>query len=369
MARILVIEDTAVLRQEIAATLAFEGFEAAAAENGIAGLEVARTFRPDLILCDIMMPGLDGFETMKALQRNESTAGIPVIFITAKAARDDVRQGMEAGADDYITKPFTTEELLRAVRARLKRREQQQDEATKRIERKVDRVARLLPGELRTPLHGIAMLAKLMEDEHETIDRSDIGDYAREILGACARLDRVIGSFLMLAEIEVLTSGGGRRAPRTLPPVDAREEILAVAMNVAAAVGRVADLELAVGEAWIHVEPEHLEKLVKEVLDNAFRYSKPGTPVRLACTIKGATASVTITDRGRGLSAGEIEMLETRSRAGRGRFRPEGLGLGLTLSRRLVELYGGKLTLRSEASTGTTVTIELPAVPAGWRKL
>jgi len=122
MKKILVIEDNDAVREEIAVILGFESFEVVAAENGRVGLERLRHARPDLVLCDLMMPELDGYSTLEALRRDPRFATVPFICLTARAERVDMRRAMELGADDYITKPFTAEELLAAVNAGLEKR-------------------------------------------------------------------------------------------------------------------------------------------------------------------------------------------------------------------------------------------------------
>ncbi len=121
MTTILVIEDMEALREEIAEILSFEGYEILTAPNGLVGVALAEKHQPDLILCDIAMPELDGYGTLNALRANPQTATIPFIFLTAKVSKADMRQGMELGADDYLTKPFTAQELLAAIDARLKK--------------------------------------------------------------------------------------------------------------------------------------------------------------------------------------------------------------------------------------------------------
>ncbi len=121
MTKILVIEDTESLLEEIIETLSLEGFEVVGAKNGAIGVELAKQCLPDLIICDVMMPELDGYETLEVLQNYPPTSTIPFIFLTAKSDRTDMRHGMELGADDYLTKPFTTNELLGAIAAQLKK--------------------------------------------------------------------------------------------------------------------------------------------------------------------------------------------------------------------------------------------------------
>ncbi len=120
---ILIIEDDNDLRENTAEILSLANYQVITAPNGRAGLEMAREHLPDLILCDITMPEMDGYGVLHMLNRERATAEIPFIFISARTERGDLRRGMEAGADDYLTKPFNEVELLRALESRLKRRE------------------------------------------------------------------------------------------------------------------------------------------------------------------------------------------------------------------------------------------------------
>lgn len=123
MKKILLIEDNQDVRENTAEILELAGYKVFTAENGKVGVTAAQTNKPDLIICDIMMPVLDGYGVLHLLGKNQDTASIPFIFLTAKAERSDLRKGMEMGADDYITKPFDDIELLNAVESRLKKAE------------------------------------------------------------------------------------------------------------------------------------------------------------------------------------------------------------------------------------------------------
>ena len=125
MKRILVIEDEPEMRRNITTLLRYYNYEPVAAENGRAGVEAARREKPDLILCDVMMPELNGYGVLQALQHDADLARIPFIFLTAKGEKDDLRSGMNLGADDYLTKPVANAELVRAIEARLRRSEVQ----------------------------------------------------------------------------------------------------------------------------------------------------------------------------------------------------------------------------------------------------
>jgi DNA-binding response OmpR family regulator len=123
LTKILVIEDEAPTRDKIVTVLKYEDYEVIDAPNGREGVISARENRPDLIICDVLMPDMNGYGALAALRDDPDTSVIPVIFLTAAASRADMRKGMEMGADDYITKPYTVEELLAAVRTRLDRQE------------------------------------------------------------------------------------------------------------------------------------------------------------------------------------------------------------------------------------------------------
>lgn len=127
MKRILVIEDQAPMRRNLALLLELEGYSVLAAPDGRSGLEMARREKPDLILCDVMMPEMDGFAVVQSLRASDDTADIPFIFLTARGERSDVRLGMNFGADDYLTKPVVREDLLAAIEARLARAKAVQD--------------------------------------------------------------------------------------------------------------------------------------------------------------------------------------------------------------------------------------------------
>lgn len=124
MKKVLIIEDEPEMRRNLLTILRLEKFEPLGAENGRAGVRLARTEKPDLVLCDVMMPELDGYGVLKALREDPATVTTPFIFLTAKGEKIDQRCGMDLGADDYLTKPVARADLLGAINARLRRAEQ-----------------------------------------------------------------------------------------------------------------------------------------------------------------------------------------------------------------------------------------------------
>ena len=179
MKKILVIEDEEPVRDNILELLNAEGFKVVSAPNGSSGVKLAQQHQPDLILCDIMMPELDGYGVLDSLRQDPATATIPFIFLTAKTDKTDLRQGMELGADDYLTKPFTVDELLNAIATRLEKQaaiakqyqaEQQRAEGlarkTEELQRTLDLkedILKRLSQELRDPLSNINMATRMLQ--------------------------------------------------------------------------------------------------------------------------------------------------------------------------------------------------------------
>ena len=134
MKKVLIIEDDANIRSNVAEMLELANYQTQVAEDGKSGMEQAILFRPDLIICDVMMPVLDGYGVLQAVQKNPGLAHIPFIFLTAKTEKSDLRKAMDLGADDYLTKPFSGTELLSAVESRFKKNENLRDELTKLLD-------------------------------------------------------------------------------------------------------------------------------------------------------------------------------------------------------------------------------------------
>jgi CRP-like cAMP-binding protein/ActR/RegA family two-component response regulator len=168
MKKILLIEDNKDVRENTAEILHLAKYTVITAKNGKEGVELSQKEKPDLIICDIMMPVLDGHGVLHLLSKNEETSSIPFIFLTAKAERSDFRKGMEMGADDYLTKPFDDVELLNAIESRFKKNEILKKEFTKNIQGLNDFI---------NEAKGIDSLKKLSEERDVRIYKKKDGIY------------------------------------------------------------------------------------------------------------------------------------------------------------------------------------------------
>src|SRR6478672_1789230 len=185
MTKILVIEDELTVRENLLELLEAEGFDAIGTGNGRSGVELAQESLPDLILCDVMMPELDGFGVLNAVRQNPLIAAVPFIFLTAKATKEDLRQGMNLGADDYLTKPFTRAELLGAIAARLKKQTTIADQYNTALKQTAERLNYLVHYDSLTNLPNRLLLRERL---HQVLAKADYHNQLAAIL--CLNVDR-----------------------------------------------------------------------------------------------------------------------------------------------------------------------------------
>ncbi|HEY6953269.1 MAG TPA: hybrid sensor histidine kinase/response regulator, partial [Bacteroidota bacterium] len=286
MRTVLVIDDESGLRSVVQATLGMEGFDVIEASDGQAGLELARSRQPALILCDVHMERMDGYVFVEHLRKDPVTAAIPVILMTGiMKDYSSVRRAMGLGADDYLLKPFSVEDLLTAVRTRLQKQRTIVERAEARLTDLRSSIALSLPHELRTPLVAILGFADLLKTDYETLERADIGAMAADIHSAAMRLHVLIEDFLFFAQIEMMSSDEARmKALRQAKTSNLQSHVEVVARRKAAEHKRPDDLTLQLAECSASISSEYLERILEGLCDNAFKFSGPGKQVGVRCS-------------------------------------------------------------------------------------
>lgn len=362
MPKILVIEDELALLEEVLDILWFEDFEAIGAENGLDGVEKARQFLPDLIICDIMMPKLDGYGVLEELRAQPETGAIPFIFLTALADHSDRRKGMNLGADDFLTKPFSNDELLTAIRTRLDKQAAFDAVYQDRLDTLRQQVLLALPHELRTPLTGILGYAEILTIEGAGMSNEQVVETGHHIRRSALRLCRLVENYLMYIQlgvigedqetIELLLQG------KTPQPANVIEQQAAL---VAHRVAREADLRLFSADVpTVQIFPDYLKKIVEELVDNAFKFSRPGTLVTVTTAVDHEHYLLTVSDHGRGMKPEQIASVGAYMQFERKLHEQQGSGMGLIIAQRLAEIHRGALHLESCCDQGTTVRVMLP---------
>lgn len=361
MKKILVIEDEDEVRGMVVDALRGRGWQPVEAVDGETGLAAALEETPDLILCDIQMPKLDGYAVLKAVRANEATRVVPFVFLTGLADKPRMRKAMELGADDYLMKPFTVPELLAALDARFQKQAVIEETSDTKLRLLRQSLTFALPHELRTPLNTILGFSSLLADNPRP-DPETVREYASLIRESAGRLRSLVEKFLIYAQVELACSDPGQRAALAQNlPAPTGEVIASAAARVAGELGRAADVNAAPGKIEHHISPAHLERLVRELAENALKFSEPGQPVQIESHQVDRAFVLKVVDFGRGFTKEQIQQISAHIQFDRKITEQQGTGLGLAICKKLAELYGGTVQIQSRQKAATTVLVQLPA--------
>lgn len=362
---ILVIDDEPAIRMGLAATLGRRGYSVITAMDGDDGYIKAKQSRPDLIISDVMMPAMDGFEMKHQMSQDPQLAPIPFIFLTARSASEDRVSGIRSGADDYVTKPFVTEELVARIEAILRRvrteqergREQVFQDTQVEMEKLRKEVLQNFSHELRTPL-GNVMMSLDMVVNHKFTDPEEQGEFIRIAHSSADRLESLVADIIILSDIDQNKLNTLRQ------PLDAEFHILApikrrLLRYTSKGIQFVHDVSLGDG---VKAPRREFTLSLVHLLDNAFRFSPDHGRVGLIVRPgENGGATVTVRDEGRGIPPELREKVFDRFyqiSQGDGR-EYQGLGVGLTVARSVFASMGGTVKIL-DSDSGCCVQATLP---------
>lgn len=341
------------------------------AANGRQALDFLDSYNPDLILLDVMMPEVDGIEVCRQIKSMPKWRATPIVMVTALTAKSDLANCLNAGADDFISKPVNAIELRARVQSML--RIKQQYDSIQALSGVQERTIHLLenslktlrgnlvsslPHELNTPLNGILSTVIAIEDDLENMEIDEL----REMLGwidrSARRLEQLTKKFLFYLDLEVKST---QAAQRELLPAIFSSEVLAVAItNYASQFNRADDLVFSIQEAETRLPERYLLTMLNELVDNAIKFSTPGTPIKVGSTIVNDMLCFSVADQGRGMTDQQIAQIGAFMQFDRKRYEQQGMGLGLVLAQKIAEFAGGYLLIRSVPHQSTTIKIFLP---------
>src|SRR6266436_2683289 len=349
---ILVVDDEESVRELIVEILEGAGFRVSTASDGAQGLERMEAATPELVLSDINMPGMDGYAFYEGVRARPQWDGVPFVFLTGRGEPMEVLAGKELGADDYVVKPFTPEELLVAVRARLARRAQLEAFQERHVAEVKRAILSTLNHEFRTPITWLVGYAELLRDSKGDLNPEQMRQLLDGILAGSARLVRLVEDLVLLVDLH---SGEARRTFRRLKrPLEDLPSLLRelVQRERAAADARGVRLRVDVPERLPAVlgEPEQLGNAISRLLDNAIKFSrKPGSQVTVAATTQGSRVVIEVRDEGIGVRPEELARIsDLFYQSDRATLEQQGLGSGLTIARGILSFHGGTLGLSSQ---------------------
>jgi CheY-like chemotaxis protein len=344
------------------------------AANGPDAIASLKLFDPDVILLDVMMPGIDGIEVCKQIKALPQWQPVPIIMVTALTAKEDLARCLEAGADDFISKPVNGIELRARLKSMLRIKQQYeqikslsnlQENTIELLQNNLDELCgnlvSTLPHELNTPLNGIFGVIGLLVDEYEEMSSEEVNELLVLAQKSALRLQKLTKRFLHYAQLEMFTSNSDFAEARNLErSLISTQPLIENAIKAQAeSVNRLDDLILELENVEIAMNERDFTCTIDELLENAFKFSQPGTQVQVISNLKNERLHLSISDRGRGMTEEQVAKIGTFTQFERQYYQQQGMGLGLKIVKKIIELYGGDFSISSVCDEWTTVHLEL----------
>ncbi len=362
---ILIIDDEPSLLVGLSAMLRRNGYQIISANNGADGLALARAMQPDLILSDVMMPPPNGFEVRKLLSQEPELASIPFIFLTARSKASDRIQGIRQGADDYITKPFQSEELLVRIEAIFRRiaaeqargREQIKQIAAEEMDKLRREILQNIHHEIRTPLTNIIMPLQLAVS-HKYTDPAQQIEFIKVALSNLDRLESLVNDFIILTNID---QGQLNTFQQVIDPQLHLVKPITKRLERYREKNINLSFDLQINDA-INLPRAEFMHAVIHLVDNAFKFSPPAGEVKVSIHSSAAKGiTIQVSDQGPGIPSHLMEkVFERFYQISQGDSREyEGLGVGLTIAKAIATINGGSIKFIPQKS-GLCVEMLIP---------
>ena len=352
--RILAVDDDSRNLALLTAKLEREGYEVGNASNGIEALREVHAFHPDLVIMDVTMPQMDGYEALRHLKSREETRYIPVIMLTGRADIEDKVLGFEVGAEDYINKPYSLQEVAARVKSLLRMRALQnklrETEKVAALGEMVDGIAH----EIRNPLTAIGGIARRLYEAETSPGNKE---YAEQIIKSVERLERMIQRVDEYKLILVSTLSPGDIDMVIKGAIKAVDEFIESSGKEITIKTR-----LMADPPPVNLDYMNMRAAIYNILQNSVEAIEGRGEIRIETLPSiDQTISIRISDNGIGISPEDLRKIFNPFHSG----KFQGAGLGLTISYRIIQDHGGEVEVESEKGKGTTVTIRLhPIAPA-----
>ena len=362
--KILIVDDVVSNVLLLKVLLKNEKFKTVTASDGLEAIQQAEKELPDLILLDVMMPQMDGFETAMHLKNNPTTAGIPIIFLTALNSTQDIVKGFQAGANDFITKPFNKEELLVRVNHQIslvaakKLILERTEELRKTIVGR-DKLYSVIAHDLRSPLASIKMVLNMMVlGLSEDIIGKEMYQMLQMVNHSTEDVFSLLDNLLKWTKSQI--------GKLNVVYQDFRiDEVVEGVLDIFSLVSKSKNIQLvndSIDTVTVHADVDMVKTILRNLLSNALKFSYEGSQIIIGSQVETDKVIVSVKDSGKGMSAEDKEkLLKTETHFSRyGTNNEEGSGLGLLLCQDFAIKNGGDLWFESEEGKGSTFFFSIP---------
>lgn len=363
--KILVVDDVMSNVLLLKVLLTNEKFQVITANGGNKCVEMAKSEHPDLILLDVMMPDISGFDTAVILKKDPTTADIPIIFLTALNAPSDLVHGFQVGANDFLSKPFSKEELIMRVMHQIslvaaKRIIVQQNDELKRTIGNRDKMYSVIAHDLRSPMASIRMVLNLVVN---CLSREVVGDEIFDLIDKANRESEETHD--LLDNLLKWTKSQTGRLNVVFQDFDLSDVVPGVVdIFVMIAETKHIELKLDMGNSPIMVraDKDMLKTVIRNFISNAIKFSNEGSSIDIYVTLQDKFAKINVRDHGVGISEDRLHNLFRAGKTTYGTNNEEGSGLGLQLCQDFAEKNGGSVCVESVQGEGSTFSVLVPLI-------
>ena len=361
---VLVVDDNPLIVNVVKSLLASQDYQVFTCANGSEAIKILSEKNVDVIVCDVMMPEMDGYQLQEAVREKTDLAHIPFVFLTALGEQDEKLKGHESGADEYLTKPFEPSDLLSVVKGKILRSTYLKNIAEQKCESYRKKVIHTLSHEFRTPLVAINTGTELLIDQQERLDEQKIANLLEAIRRGGQRLEKLVNDFMLLQQIE---AGISQRM------FDNHSNTLHVTEVVKTIVNSESDdrprnqcnislVDHCEGVVLRIYEP-HVQDIMNRLLSNAAKFSPNEKNIEVVLYVQEKEVHIEVRDRGIGFDIAKIkEAIDVFGQIDRERLEQQGGGLGLAIANRYAVINRGRLDFDSRPGGGSTVSLILPVM-------
>lgn len=361
--RVLVVDDNPLITKVLSGILEEAGYKTNSCSNGLDALCELEKNTFDLILCDVMMPKMDGHNLYASLQGNSEFAGIPFIFLTALDSDFDKNKGKEAGVDDYLVKPFKPEEVLAVVKGKLKRSKIINNSSKERYDAYRKKVIHTLSHEFRTPLVAINTGAELLESQVEDIEvKEKFSKLLKAIRRGGERLESLVNDFMLVQQIEagvaerMFNSRKEIKSVKVLEEFAIQEKLKYEKIDYTFSIKNLCrdDLKVEIYEIQIY-------DVIKRLIANAVKFQKNKKEIGIRIHSQSNEIVFSVIDNGLGINIERaMEALAVFGQINRDKLEQQGGGFGLSIANQYLLIHGGKLEFENRKEDGSIVSFTLP---------
>jgi len=356
--KIIVIDDETNIRETITDILTFQGYEVYAASGGKMGLQLILKEQPDLVLCDIMMPDMDGYEVLTRIRGEEHLKSLPFLLISAKNDSESIRTGMNLGSDDYLSKPFKSSELVTAIETKLRRFREFKDSLHQEINQLQEQFCFYGFQELNKPVNSILGLVHFLKEYDQQLQNNERLLFFDRIEQSTHHLCRSYSNLILYLRVTTNHPIYSSTKDQNCSTLDCKNNTLNKLKIAHPNIHPEFKLEMARPA----ISCEALEFIMYEIVDNSIKHSENNKPpyIEGKINIENAVYELKFHDFGHGLSPEKVSKILKNSKFDRSLSNEPGWGLGLFLTRHLLKQFNASFEFKSTVGLGTITEIAIP---------